>query len=796
MTIYNSEINRKRQRVTDEMTMETGAYFAPFHLHHMHLQNVQVYPQMIYYKLNEYRLEKSNQMQEHFKELIRLCCQMNCMMNIVYVIEHQTVSLYYGFEVNQHYQSVKEHLKHCFYDVSLTNQKPMTQHLSQYGGCIVGNYQQLSIDTLIQSLLPYDGVISLLMKGQPIEQERLRIQRKLNDYQPTQQITYAIQGYHYQNNDNALHDLVRVLQEKEAYLQDKNAPFVLCECYFSSSSFMTCQYYGQHLSSCFAKDHGQSYIIYTDRNPMQNQIFMSQSCFRCHKVDNSLSQLLSFQDASQLCIPPTLSFMGFDVYQPYKDETHQQPFDFKQPLFDQPAHLLIGYNQYQQPYFLPIEYLKQHVYVDGKPGFGKTYLVKTLIIELMKAGIDILVIESAKKEYCLLKDYIPHFKVYSAGLDALPLKINLFVPEKGTLISQHVSSIIGAFMSLFDGDSPLPEALTRYIYYLYQKHHIDMNMLAREDMDYPTIHDFLDGVDDFIQKHTTYESKVKGNLTSAIYTRVASLLEGPTGNIIDCQRGISIAQLMKQTTIIELDDIESDNRDFVIMILTNLINQYLRNQPLSSTLQKVLVIEEAHHILMNTQSNNLKATKVSASDSYSRLLSEIRAYGVGIMISDQRPSRISSDVIGNSRVKMTFNISEHQDIQAISQDYRLSPYQENQLSLLKNGEFLMNVGGYKEIVQLKCQNKTPSLNRHWGCLFVQDEYQQVDTQQIKNKAYILKRITYLDGQQLYQLIHQLCEVHHISQPICLLGQLLEETTLSDIQKRRILYSMYQEINHG
>lgn len=787
MLIYNHEINQRRQRVSQEMTMETGAYMAPFQNQRVRIQQINESQPMIYYQIKEYQLSQDKQIslkniQNGLAEMIKhsdLVC-------LICQIKNQNLSLYYGFEMNQ---SIRKHLETVFPHSKMINTKPQIEHLSSYGGCICGQYHQLDIDTIIQSLLPYDGVFSITMKKVNTIQEQQRLSHKKTQYEKVKQMTYQQHQYNYSSPDIPTQQLIDILSEKLDYLKDSQ--HVLSECFFASSSYKNACYYGEHLFSCLDIKN-QGYIIYTDKNPMQGKIFTTEGSFACNKIDNGFNQLLSIQDAASLLLPPTLSFKGFSVYKTYKDDQDIQIFDIKQPEFSHKSELLIGYNQYHQPYYLPIDYIKQHFYIDGKPGFGKTYLVHYLLEELSKHDIKIFVIESAKKEYSLLRQYIPSLKVYSAGLDALPLHLNIFQPIQGTLVSKHVSSLIGALMSLFDGESPLPEALTRYLYYLYIQHHIPMNTLAKDDMAYPTIHDFLHGIHDFIYQHTEYENKVKGNLTSAIYNRVGSLLEGPTGSIIDCQRGIPIEQLMNQMTVIELDDIESDNRDFIIMVLTNLINEYLRNQPLSTHLKRVLVIEEAHNILMNTQFNNLKETKINASESYARLLSEIRAFDTGIIISDQRPSQISSHVIGNSRLKATFNISECKDIEAISKDYRFSPYQENQLSLLKEGEFLMNVGGYKEIVQLKCERTTKPLNNHWGCLFCKNQCEcQIDISIIKDKDYILERITYLTGSRLYQLMTQLSKQYHYP-ALCLLGRLLDETSLHDVQKRRQLYAFYKE----
>ena len=255
---------------------------------------------------------------------------------------------------------------------------------------------------------------------------------------------------------------------------------------------------------------------------------------------------------------------------------------------------------------------------------------------------------------------------------------------------------------------------------------------------------------------------------------------------------MSLKSMLNQNTLIELDDIEEENRDFMTMILTLKINHVLRNLPLSSSLKHVLVLEEAHNVLVNTEKIGLKPSKVTASLTYSRLLSEIRAYGIGIIISDQRPSLISSDVIGQSRTKITFNLDESKDIETLIMPYNLSPYQQSQLRLLNVGECLVSVSGYKEIVKINVVALDSNRTNHYGCLFCNKRCRDIESIVINDyeKSYILKRLEYLIGKEFRDYADELIKKYHAENPICFLGQLLNQTQLSDTLQRRKLY-LYQ-----
>ena len=797
MTIaFNRHINHLRQMSRDYYQHELNDY-SSMHLKNVHISHKQDIKPMIYYQLKEYRSlnddnENKDKLLTALQQLLHYCYLRDSVCTMIVNMNHGKVSIYYGFEVKNN-MNIRERLNSCFYDNRIVNGKDIIG--DSYGGCICGDYSIFDINNAIKTLKNVNGSFMFSFKPIDINHEKQRLEGLYNQFSHAGSLTYDHtmgKNYHYQSSNQQTISYLQLLENKLDYIRNPKDGYVLTECFFSANNRNDLEYIGKHLAGYLSlvKDdrinHSLS-IVYTDIHPL-NQLFITQGCFHSDKINKGFNQLLSIKDASCLLLPPTMSFDGIEVYKQYKDDKDENIFDAHIPIFDKQSQLYIGQNIFNQRYLLPKDYLQQHIFIDGKPGFGKTTLVKRLIIELNNQGIKPFIIESAKKEYGSLIHHIKDLKVYSAGKDGLDLKINVFEVDEGIMVSKHVSSLIGAFMSLFDGESPLPETMTRYINYLYQKHHISMSDIGKKNADYPTLEEFLSGVEDYVLNHTSYEKKVKGNLSSAIYNRVASLVEGPAGAILNCSHGMSIRSLMNHCTLIELDDIEEDNRDFMTMILTMKLNAYLRNMPLSKELKHVLVLEEAHNILTNTEKNNLKESKIKASLTYSRLLSEIRAYGIGIIISDQRPSQISSDVIGQSRIKITFNIDEYKDIEAITIPFNLSAYQQSQLRLLNVGECLVSVAGYKEVVKIKVAPLDNKNTHHYGCMFCNKRcHKEEFTINEYEKDYILKRIEYLNDDELVKYVNQLTQQYKVEDINCFLGQLLKETQLSDVMQRRKLY---------
>ena len=69
-----------------------------------------------------------------------------------------------------------------------------------------------------------------------------------------------------------------------------------------------------------------------------------------------------------------------------------------------------------------------------------------------------------------------------------------------------------------------------------------------------------------------------------------------------------------------------------------------------------------------------------------RMLAEIRSYGVSIVIADQSPRKVSTDVVALTDMKVVFRLVEATDKQIIADSMNMSESQMKRLSRLKPGE--------------------------------------------------------------------------------------------------------------
>ena len=69
-----------------------------------------------------------------------------------------------------------------------------------------------------------------------------------------------------------------------------------------------------------------------------------------------------------------------------------------------------------------------------------------------------------------------------------------------------------------------------------------------------------------------------------------------------------------------------------------------------------------------------------------RMLAEIRSYGVGLIIADQSPRKVSTDVVALTDMKMIFSLVESVDKQIIGDSTNMTETQIQRMAKLKPGE--------------------------------------------------------------------------------------------------------------
>ena len=216
--------------------------------------------------------------------------------------------------------------------------------------------------------------------------------------------------------------------------------------------------------------------------------------------------------------------------------------------------------------------------------------------------------------------------------------INPLEPEDGTLIENQVDMLVRSLVAAHGGEHPIPEGLEGLLKHTYEKKGWRYGMMAYSDplRPFPTCKDVYDNVDDYVNEHARYGSENRQNLIAALTIRSETLHTGALGAMFSEPHGIMAEELLKSPTVIELDDLSESAVILLMNVLLYRIQSYLAKQGRSNTLKRVIVVEEAHNVFRKTVGH--EEGRDINNRYFEKMLSEIRASGTGLIISDQRPS--------------------------------------------------------------------------------------------------------------------------------------------------------------
>ncbi|MGV9248051.1 ATP-binding protein [Streptomyces sp. NPDC003710] len=404
---------------------------------------------------------------------------------------------------------------------------------------------------------------------------------------------------------------------------------------------------------------------------------------------------------------PNVETLGFAISQ-------VPQFDVVPPEVDaQDPHLLVGQilTHHQATggrYQVPLKSLTRHVFIPGTTGSGKTNTIMGLLLEASAHGVPFLVIEPAKAEY---RSLISHpvlgqnVQIFTAGKATVgPFVLNPFEVPDGTTVSEHLDLLRAVFTASFGMWTPLPQILEHCLHQVYIDRGWDLRTNTNTRLDkaadttdaFPTLSDLSAKVSEVIPT-LGYEERIAGDLRASLLTRLESLRRGAKGAMLDVSHSLPAAALFEKPTVVELEALgdEGDKAFFTGLLLIRLV-EHRRAQGQSPDLVHLLVVEEAHRLLANvpTQSSEEFANpRGQAVETFSNLLSEIRAYGQGVVVADQVPVRLAPDVIKNTNLKIAHRIISADDRAALAGAMAMDELQAKALATLGVGEAVVFSGG-------------------------------------------------------------------------------------------------------
>ena len=348
-------------------------------------------------------------------------------------------------------------------------------------------------------------------------------------------------------------------------------------------------------------------------------------------------------------------------------------------------------------YSINLNDLTRHALIVGVTGGGKTNTSKSILSSLWNdKRIPFLVIESAKREYWELRKIRGYedLTVFTLGSEergnSVKYRINPFECASGTSLLTHIDYLLATFKAAFELYPPMPYALETAVFEVYTDKGWDItenkNKYGRTA--FPTLSDLYNKIDVVVDR-MGYDREVQSNVKAALKARIHSLMIGGKGAMLDTPRSVPLQELLNGPVVMELEDLgDDDTKSFVMGILMVQLYEYRKSQMNSGSknLQHVLLIEEAHRLLKNVpETSEGSNTRAKSIEFFCNMLAEIRTYGQGIIIADQIPTKLATDTIKNTNLKIVHRIVAGDDRNVIGNSMNMSEEQIQYLSTLDRG---------------------------------------------------------------------------------------------------------------
>ena len=435
---------------------------------------------------------------------------------------------------------------------------------------------------------------------------------------------------------------------------------------------------------------------------------------------NSLCGVYPLSLLTDIVSLPTDELPGFYPDIAFRDSGKYNEFDLRPHSSDSDKQICLGtIEKTGENESIDLNSLMLHLGVFGASGSGKSVAIKNVLKELNKNDVPFVIFEAIKGEFSALPAYGIPIKILSSSNSGITLNYNPMIPEELISISDHVRQVVMMITAASDNESPIPEALHMVLLHAYKKHGWNPEDIVFESdtRSFPTFDEVYEEIVPFFRSTNLYSGEVKTNICSALTVRLNTIKHYP---FVHGNNKLPTKEILSSNTTIQFDGLNStaDKCFFANSLLTN-INEYIRNQDLSETLQHVIVIDEAHIFFENnsSDSNARKSSKGAASEFFTSMLSETRAYGVGMIVADQSPSLLDIRIVSNTCNKIVMGLDNAEDIDVVSDALALSEYQKKLYHTMKPGEAIVCVRGSRNIVKVKIHMIKPQKEVMGMCRF-------------------------------------------------------------------------------
>jgi DNA helicase HerA-like ATPase len=360
------------------------------------------------------------------------------------------------------------------------------------------------------------------------------------------------------------------------------------------------------------------------------------------------------------------------------------------------------------PFTVSTDTLNRHTFVAGATGAGKSQTVRHVLEQLHKAAVPWLVIEPAKAEYARMAGRIGGDRVTvirPGAPDAPPVGLNPLEPEPGFPMQTHIDLVRALFLAAFEAEEPFPQVLHQALIQCYTDLGWDP-VLGESRIEgvtpkHPQLGDLQRTALDVVTG-IGYGREITDNVRGFIDVRISSLRLGTPGRFFEGGHPLDVADLLRRNVVLEIEDLGNDqDKAFLMGAVLIRLYEHLRTRHAAQPggpgepgsqfgLRHVTVIEEAHRLLKHVE---LGSPAAHAVELFTALLAEIRAYGEGIMIAEQIPTKVVSDIVKNTALKIIHRLPAADDREVLGAAMNLDEAQSRHVVSMPPGRAVVFADG-------------------------------------------------------------------------------------------------------
>ncbi len=364
---------------------------------------------------------------------------------------------------------------------------------------------------------------------------------------------------------------------------------------------------------------------------------------------------------------------------------------------------------------VPLSTINRHVFITGATGSGKSQTVRHLLEQLTQAGIPWLAIEPAKSEYAAMAGRTEHLApltvINPSAPDNVPISINPLAPEPGYPVQAHIDMVRALFMAAFDAEEPFPQIMSLALQRVYEANGWDVVTGhgipgAAVAPAVPTLEQLQQHALEVIEE-IGYGKEVQADVEGFISLRLRSLRVGSAGRFFEGGHPADIGGLLQRNVVLAIEDVANDeDKAFLMGTLIIRIVEHLRMRARAEQhlerpptgLQHVIIIEEAHRLLRDRGAGRASTHAVEL---LAGMLAEIRAYGEGIIVAEQIPTKLVSDVVKNTALKIVHRLPAEDDRKLVGAAMNLSEDQSRQVVSLEPGQAAVFADGMDRPLRIR-----------------------------------------------------------------------------------------------